>query len=247
MPTPWTERIERSEKTKSVARCQISPFSFASVMVVENRMVDGGRLGVRVVQDDENAKGVQALPGLLGKGYVVEKIGHSLHVHGSSGDAVSDSEALRVRALATAVQGWPGGDVASHLPAVGAEVDVLELPVVAIAAIPLHGDLSAQESKALVRYAGIKRGDAGDELAFDVEVKVSEGDAGMCHRWLNEAVAKGELRIRTQGGSLLGLHLQGEMHDTEGVCQGPSGGPPPPPHTCNRGEVTIEVRQPHVP
>jgi hypothetical protein len=247
MPAPWTERIERSEKTKSVARCQISPFSFASVMVVENRVLDGGRLGVRVVQDDESAKGVQALPGLLGKGYVVERIGHSLHVHSAGGEAVPDDEALRVRALATAVVGWPGGDVASHPPAVGAEVEVLELPVLEIAAIPLHGDQRADAHQVGIHYAGIKKGEAGDELTFDVEMKVSEGDAGMCHRWLNEAVAKGELRIRAQGGSLLGLHLQGETHDTEGVCQGPSGGPPPPPHTCNRGEVTIEVRQPHVP
>jgi hypothetical protein len=190
---------------------------------------------------------VQAPPGLLGKGYVVERIGRALQVRGAGGEAVPDDEALRVRAMGTAVLGWPGGDVASHPPAVGVEVEVLENPVVTIAAMRLHGDLSAQESKAIVRYAGIKKGDAGDELAFDVELRATEGDAGMCHRWVNEAQAKGELRLRAQGGSLLGLHLQGEMHDTEGVCQGPSGGPPPPPHTCNRGEVTIEVRQPHVP
>jgi hypothetical protein len=126
-------------------------------------------------------------------------------------------------------------------------VQVLEAPVIVIAAVPLHGALVAQDSKATVRYAGIKTGDAGNELAFDVELAATEGDGGMCHRWTNEAHTKGELRMRAQGGSLLGLHLQGETHDTEGVCQGPSGGPPPPPHTCNRGEVTIEVRQPHVP
>ena len=218
-------------------------------MVVEIRALDASRLGVRVVQDDESAKGVQALPGLLGKGYVVERLDGSLHVHDTSGERVPDDATRRVQALATATLGWPGGDVGSHLPAVGAEVPVLEAPVVAIAAVPLHGELTAQESKATVRYAGIKKGDVGDELAFDVELTATEGDAGMCHRWVNEAQAKGELRMRTQGGALLGLHLQGATRDTEGLCQDPSGkpGPPPPPHTCNRGEVTIEVRQPHVP
>jgi hypothetical protein len=244
---PWTERIERTAKTRSVAACQIVPYTFSSIMVVENHTLDGGRLAVRVVQDDESGKGITAPPGLLGKGYVVEKRDGALQVHDASGAAVPDDATRRVQSLATAFLAWPGPDVASHLPAVGAEVPALAAPVIAIAGVPLHGDMVAQQSKATVRYAGPKKGDAGDELAFDVQLSASEGDAGMCHSWDNEAELKGELRMRAQGGALLGLHLRGTTHDTEGVCQSPSGGPPPPPHVCNRGEVTIEVRQPHVP
>ena len=225
------------------------PFSFSSVMVVENRPVGAATVAVRVVQDDENAKGVQAPSSLLGRGYVIDRTDGTLHVHDTSGATVPDDASQRVLALGMAHLGWPGADVASHLPTVGTAVASLEAPVIALAAVPLHGDLSAQQAKATVRFAGTRKGDAGDELSFDVEITASEGDAGMCHRWENLATAKGELRLRARGGALLGLHLQGETHDTEALCQDPSGkpGPPPPPRTCNRGEVTVEVRQPHVP
>jgi hypothetical protein len=78
-------------------------------------------------------------------------------------------------------------------------------------------------------------------------VNATESDAGMCHRWYNVADLKGELLLAARDGDLLSLHLAGPTHDTEGLCQGPTGGPPPPPHTCNQGDVAIDVTQPHVP
>jgi hypothetical protein len=249
LAAPWVERAERTEATKPVGRCQVSPFTFGSTIAVENRLLDGGRLAMRVVQDDEAASGVTPLPVLLGKGYVIEASGQELRVRGADDAPVPDDQASRVRALAATFLGWPGGELAAHPPAAGAEVPTLEAPVATVARVPLHGAEVAGESKAVVRFAGTRHGDAGDELVFDVTLKATESEAGMCHRWTNAADVKGELRLRASNGALLGLHLEGSTDDTEGLCQDPSGkpGPPPPPHACNRGKVTVEVRQPRVP
>jgi hypothetical protein len=248
-PAPWVERAERTEVTMAVGRCQITPFTFGSAIAVENRLLDGGRLAMRVVQDDETAKEVTALPALLGKGYVIEASGQGLQVHGADDAPVPDDHASRVRALAATFLGWPGGDVAAHRPPAGAEVPTLEAPVVAVAGVPLHGAQVEPASKAVVVFTGARHGDAGDELVFDVTLKATASDAGMCHRWTNAADVKGELRLRASNGAFLGMHLEGSTEDTEGLCQDPSGkpGPPPPPHTCNRGKVTVEVKQPRVP
>lgn len=248
-PAPWVTRAERTEATRSVARCQIAPFTFSSTLAVETRLLGDGRLALRVVQDDEKARGVAAQPGLLGKGYVVEAAGRALHVHGADGEPVPEDQVSRIRALAAAFLGWPGADVAAHPPAAGAEVVALEGPVAAVADVPLHGAEVSPPSKIIVRLAGTRRGDGGDELVLDVSLAAMASDAGMCHRWTREADVKGELRLRASNGALLGLHLEGPSQDSEGLCQDPSGkpGPAPPPHTCNRGQVTVDVKQPRVP
>jgi hypothetical protein len=249
LQAPWVLRTIRTEGTKAVGRCQITPFTFGSTVAVENRVLDGGRLAMRVVQDDETGKGVTALPVLLGKGYVVEVSGHELHVRGADGAPVPDDQASRAGDLAAAFLDWPGGDMAAHPPAAGSEVIALELFVARIADVPLHGGEVEAASKAVVRFATTRAGDAGDELVFDVTLKATGSDAGMCHHWTNSADLKGELRLRASNGAMLGLRLEGTTEDTEGFCQNPSGNPGPPPQdrTCNRGKVSVEVRQPRVP
>lgn len=246
-PPPWVERAKRSEKTKRVAACQIVPFSIDSSIAVENRALGDGRISIRVIEDVEIAKGVAALPSLLGKGYVAERTPTGIHVHGEDGQPVSDDQVARVRSLAAATIAWPGHDVVSSLPGAGAEVAALEGPVVAVAAVPLHGTVSNVDAKATVRFTGARKLDDRDALAFDVTVNATESDAGMCHRWSNAADLKGELLLAARDGDLLSLHLTGPTHDTEGLCQGPNGGPPAPPRTCNEGDVAVDVTQPHVP
>ena len=250
LQAPWVLRATRAESTKPIGRCQIQPFTFGSTIAVENRLLEGGRLALRVVQDDETGTGITALPVLLGKGYVVEVSGHALNVHGADATPVPEDEGRRVRDLATTLLDWPGADVAAHAPTTaGSEVVALESFVARIADVPLHGAEVNAESSAVVRFAATRKGDAGDELVFDVTLKASGGDAGMCHHWTSTADLKGELRLRASNGAMLGLHLEGTTGDTEGLCQDPSGkpGPPPPPHACNRGKVSVEVKQPRVP
>jgi len=246
---PWVLRATRTESTKPVGRCQIAPFTFGSTIAVENRLIDGGKLAMRVVQDDETGTGITALPVLLGKGYVAEVSGHALQLRGADGTPVPDDEANRARDLAAAFLDWPGADVAAHPPAAGSEMVALESVVARMADVPLHGAEVNAEPSAVVRFAATRAGDTGDELVFDVTVKATGGDAGMCHHWTSTADLKGELRLRASNGAMLGLHLEGTTGDTEGFCQDPSGkpGPPPPPHVCNRGKVSVEVRQPRVP
>lgn len=247
-PPPWVLRAKRTEKTKRVAGCQIVPFSIDSSIAVENRVLGPGRISIRVIEDVESAKGVDPLPGLLGKGYVAERTDTGIiHVHGENGEPVPDDQVARVRSLATAVIGWPGHDAVSSLPAAGSEVASLEGPVVALAAVPLHGSAANVDAKATVRFTGPRKSDDRDALAFDVTLSATESDAGMCHRWSNVADLKGEMLLAARDGDLLSLHLTGPTHDTEGLCQGPNGGPPAPPHTCNQGDVAIDVTQPHVP
>lgn len=246
-PPPWVQRAKRSEKTKRVAACQIVPFAIDSSIAVENRFLGQGRISVRVIEDVESAKGVAAPPSLLGKGYVAERTATGIHVHGEDGQPVPDDQVARVRSLAAATIAWPGHDVVSSLPAAGGEVTALEGPVVAVAGVPLHGTTSNVDAKATVRFVGPRKSDDRDALAFDVTVNATEGDAGMCHRWTNAADLEGELLLAARDGDLLSLHLSGATHDTEGLCQGPNGGPPAPPHTCNQGDVVIDVTQPHVP
>ena len=246
-PPPWVLRVKRSEKTKRVAACQIVPFSIDSSIAVENRVLGPGRIAIRVIEDVETAKGVDPLPSLLGKGVVAERTSTGIHVHGEDGMPVPDDQVARVRPLASATVGWPGHDVVSSLPAVGGEVTALEGPVVAVAAVPLHGSAGNVEAKATARFTGARKLDDRDALAFDVTIHATESDAGMCHRWSNVADLKGELLLAARDGDLLSLHLAGPTHDTEGLCQGPNGGPPAPPRTCNEGDVSIDVTQPHVP
>jgi len=246
-PAPWVQRAKRTEKTKRVAACQIVPFAIDSSIAVENRALGSGRIAIRVIEDVETAKGVDPLPGLLGKGYVAERTATGIHVHGEDGMAVPDDQVARMRSLASATVGWPGHDVVSSLPAAGAEVTALEGPVVAVAAVPLHGTASNVDAKAIVHFTGARKVDDRDALAFDVTVNATESDAGMCHRWSNVADLKGELLLAARDGDLLSLHLAGPTRDTEGLCQGPNGGPPAPPRACNQGDVTIDVTQPHVP
>jgi hypothetical protein len=230
-----------------VAQCQIVPLSIDSSIAVENRGLGQDRIAIRVIEDVETAKGVAALPSLLGKGFVAERTPTGIHVHGEDGQPVPDEQVARVRSLASATVGWPGHDVVSSLPPAGGEVTALEGPVVAVAAVPLHGTTTNVDAKATVRFTGARKADDRDALAFDVTVSATEGDAGMCHRWTNVAGLKGELVLAARGGELLSLHLAGPTHDTEGLCIGPSGGPPAPPRTCNQGDVAIDVTQPHVP
>jgi hypothetical protein len=249
LQAPWVLRATRTESTRSVGQCQIAPFTFGSTIAVENHLLDGGRLAMRVVQDDETGKDVTTLPVLLGKGYVVDVSGHALHVRAADGGPVPEDQAKRVLGLAATFLDWPGGDVAAHPPAAGSEVVALESFVARIADVPLHGAEEEAESKAVVRFAGTRSGDAGDELVFDVTLKAIGGDSGMCHHWTSTADLKGELRLRASNGAMLGLRLDGTTGDTEGYCQDPTGkpGPPPPPHPCNRGKVSVEVKQPRVP
>jgi hypothetical protein len=246
-PAPWVQRAKRTEQTKRVVACQIVPFAIDSSIAVENRVLGPGRIAIRVIEDVEKGKGVDALPSLLGKGYVAERTPTGIHVHGEDGQPVPDDQVARVRSLASATVGWPGHDVVSSLPAAGAGVALLEGPVAAVAAVPLHGSAGNVNAKATVRFSGARKSDDRDVLAFDVTVNATESDAGMCHRWTNVADLKGEMLLTARDGSLLSLHLAGPTHDTEGLCQGPTGGPPPPPRTCNQGDVAIDVTQLHVP
>ena len=249
-PAPWVLRAIRTEVTKPVGRCQIGPFTFSSTIAVENRLLDGGRLAMRVVQDEEKAADPSmALPVLLGKGYVVDASSQGLRVVGAEGAAVPDEEARRARALAATLVGWPGAELVAHPPLAGAEVAALEGPVAVVADVPLHGAQVDAAATAVVRFVAARPADGGDELVFHVTLKASGGDAGMCHHWTSTAALEGELRLRASSGAMLGLTLEGTTDDTEGLCQDPSGkpGPPPPPHACNHGKVSVEVRQPRVP
>jgi hypothetical protein len=243
---PFIQRFERAEKTTRVTACQISPFSFSSKMVIEDRLVDPGRLTVRVVQDDETATGVTAIPSLLGKGYVVALTPQGLDVRTDAGQPVAKDEAARVQAVASAVLAWPGSLVASNLPAPGTEVTLLEAPLANVAVVPVHAG-PPQQSKVTARFTGKHHADDGDELVFDVSITATEGDAGMCHAWTNTATVTGELRLRADGGAMRALHLKGTTSDTEALCQGANGGKPPPPATCDKGDVTVDVTQPHAP
>ncbi|HEY3819981.1 MAG TPA: hypothetical protein VGL81_22605 [Polyangiaceae bacterium] len=242
---PWIERVERRESTKRVTDCQIVPFSVASLIVASFQPREG-RTDVRFDEDEERATEVDALPSLLGKAYrVTTTAAHTLEVRDASDVAAPPEEAARVRALATASLGWPGQSVVGHPLARGAEAKVLEAPVAAIAAVPLHGSFMPEaQQKTVVRFRAAR----DTELVFDVTLQATESDSGMCHTWTSRADLKGELHLRARDGALLALHLEGTTGDTEGTCQKPDGtpGPPPPPHACNRGAVTIDVKQPDV-
>lgn len=243
---PWVETLSRRAKTKKVTGCQIVPYTFGSTTTVENRLLPDGTLAVRVIRDDESALGVNALPVLLGKGYVASAAAGGARVVGSDGAPAPDLDASRIRALASGFLGWPGRDVASHPPAHGAEVATLEPAIAAVLDVPLHGgELPTTEAKVSVTMGAV----AADALTFDLVVTAMEGDAGMCHRWENHATLKGTLRLRATTGALLDLHLEGPTDDTEALCMDPSGkpGPPPPPRTCNKGTMSIDVSQEGVP
>jgi hypothetical protein len=224
------------------------PFTFASRMTVEDRMVGTDRIAIRVVQDDETAAHVAAPPSLSGKSYVVETTGAGLHVRDSRGDAVPDAQLARVQPLASAFLAWPGAAIAAHPPAASAEVPSLEGPVAAMAGVPLFGG-EPRKSKATVRFSGARPVDGEDVLVFDVSLAARDGDAGMCHAWTSRASLKGTLRIRAKTGAFLALQVKGATSDTEALCQRADGkpGPPPPPRTCNRGNVTIDMTAPHAP
>jgi hypothetical protein len=246
-PTPpWVLHVERREKTTAVARCQVAPFSFSSVMAVEATLVAADRVVFRVVRDDEHATGVTALPSLLGKGYVALKGPGALRVVDAADHEVEPAEARRMQSLATAALAWPGASVAGGGLATGAEATSLERAVARIADAPLHGaEVPAAQEKAIVRL----RAATDTEAVFDVTVEATAEDAGMCHHWASRADLKGELRVRVRDGALLAMHLEGTTGDTEGLCQAPSGkpGPPPPPRACNRGTIDVDVKQPDVP
>ncbi len=68
LQAPWVLRATRAESTKAIGRCQIAPFTFGSTIAVENRLLDGGRLGMRVVQDDETGTGITRCPACSARG-----------------------------------------------------------------------------------------------------------------------------------------------------------------------------------
>jgi hypothetical protein len=230
----WTEEVTRHEKLTPLATCQIGPVDMTTSLVVENRVLarDGAtatRLSLRVVQDREQGEGTPPSPSLEGKSYVAEQTAKGITVQDGAGRAVPAEEARRVRALAATALGWPGAarDAAKLADAVRAIVDA-----------HMHG-VPATDVKTTVRAAGTRRESWGDALAFDVALHATEADAGMCHRWTNDAQLAGELLLRPSDGALVSLRLSGPTSDTEAVCQGNT-----TPRTCNRGDITFEVHQP---
>ena len=244
---PFIVRIERTERTKAVAGCQITPMSLSSLVLVEDRVTPSGSLAMRIVQDDEHVTGIPPIGSLLGKGYLVDTAPKGLEVRAAQGDDVVAETRARVSAMARTVMGWPGASVVGGPLTPGEETTALERPVAAIVQTPLHGT-PAHEPRVLVRFKG-PEGESDRAMdVFAVTVTASEQDAGMCHRWAKEADLRGELRVRAHGGALLALHLEGTTSETEALCQGPSGtGPPLPPRTCNRGTILIDIKQPDAP
>jgi hypothetical protein len=125
--------------------------------------------------------------------------------------------------------GWPGAsrDPPKQEDAVRAVVDA-----------HMHG-VPASDVKTTVREAGTRHESWGDALVFDVTLHATESDAGMCHRWTNDAKLTGELLLRAGDGALVNMRLSGPTSDTEAVCQGNT-----TPRTCNKGDITFEVHRP---
>ena len=242
-PSPhWQENVTRSETTKPVARCQIGPFSSSSTVSVEIRSPEQSQIATRVVKDDETATGIEALPSLLGKEYIARRTTNGVWMGDTEGKVIPE-----IKKSCEIARGHPprldrlGGG--RTLARGRTEVHSLEGPVAIVADVALHG-MPAQQTRVTVTFVAAHRGEAGDDLAFHVALVATEADAGMCHRWQSVAELTGDLRLRASDGAFSSLHLQGTLSDSEGLCQDPSGkpGPPPPPHTCNRGVVSVDVR-----
>lgn len=229
----WTTELSRHEKLTPVARCQIVPVDMTTALVAEQRVtaIEDGRpsaLAVRITSDREQGKGDAPLPSLEGKSYVVESSARGLVVRTAAGGPVPENEAHRVAALASTALGWPGAaDPAKLADAVRAVVDA-----------HMHG-VPATKVDVAVHAEGPRHESWGDAIAFDVTLHATESDAGMCHRWTNDAKLAGEMLLRASDGALVSLRLAGPTSDTEAVCQGNT-----TPHTCNAGVITFEVRQP---
>jgi hypothetical protein len=234
----WTTELSRREELAPVARCQIVPVEMTTALAAEQRVtaVDDGRpteVAVRIIQDREQAKGSPPPPSLEGKSYVVEGSEHGLVVHTAAGGPVPQDEARRVAALASTTIGWPGLN-----PRADIDTSALGDAVRAVVDAHMHG-VPATKVDVQVHACGRRRESWGDAFAFDVTLYATESDAGMCHRWTNDARLAGELLLRARDGALVSLRLAGPTSDTEAVCQGNT-----TPRTCNEGAITFEVRQP---
>jgi hypothetical protein len=134
---------------------------------------------------------------------------------------------------------WPGGTVARSPPGAGEEVQPLEEAVKTIVDIRFHG--APAEASVKVYFREVRRAPSRDELVFDIAMRGTQSDAGMCHQWTTQALVTGELSVRASDGSLRQLRLRGPMTDTEALC--PEGaketGRSIEPTTCNRGHMTF--------
>lgn len=235
----------RHEKTAAVGRCQVVPVDAASQLVVEDHVLSPTKLALRIVQDRETAIGLDPGVSLDGKSYVAEQTAKGLDVRSASGAAVPDDEAQRVRRLAAVAVGWPGADVAAHMPAQGADVPALASALTAVVDASVHGTPPGA-LKARARFAGVRHEAWGDALAFEMTLGASESDAGMCHRWTNDARLAGEVLLRVRDGALVSLRLRGPVTNTEALCAegARQTGASAAPRTCNRGELSFELHQP---
>ena len=222
-PAACTTTVTRHVEAKKVAECQAVPWRMTGTVAFEERPQGADRVAIRIVRDDEQADNVPPTPSLRGKSYVAERSGGSLVVHGEDGaSGVPEDEAARIRAMAAVTLGWPGTDASALSDAIRRITDV-----------HLRG-APAREVDVKVHPEAATR--------FQVKLRATESDAGMCHRWTDEETLEGPL-VEGDGGQLASLALHGSVHDTEALC--PEGarqaGVSAAPRTCNAGEASLSI------
>jgi hypothetical protein len=230
------EEVIRHDSTKPVSRCQVVPIDVASRAVVRYTGVERSPEAVTRAR-------VSVAP--EGGAYDVERTaaGWDVRVPGGAplpADVVG--EASRIGALAAPVVGWPGQAVAAHRPAAGQDVPELEEPVKRIVDLQRQGEPVVATVR--VRSRGARSERWGDALVFELAMDGALSSAGMCHRWTSEVHATGELVLRASDGAVVALRLRGPLSDAEALC--PEGakqsGVSAEPKTCNRGEMSFELR-----
>ena len=223
--------VTRRERSRVVAPCQVAP------------MDEEALRSVKVFIEARSPEMVtQATLRNAGE-YQASWTPSGLQVVASSRrQPTSESDEEReIRALAASVVGWPAG-IARQSLNVGQEVEQLEDPLQRVVDLSLHGEPTSVSSS--VRFRGARAEAWGDALIFGVLMTGIAGSAGMCHRWLSETQARGELVLSAAAGAIIALKLQGTSTDTEALC--PEGarqtGVSAEPKTCTTGEIAFDLR-----
>ena len=223
--------VTRHERSRVVAPCQVAPTDEEVLRSV--KVFIGARSPETVTQATlRNADEYQASWTQFG----LQVVGSSRRQPTSQSD-----EAREIRALAASVVGWPAAVARQNLTA-GEEVEALEDPLQRVVDLRLHGEPATMSFS--VRFRGSRAEAWGEALIFGVLMTGVASSAGMCHRWLSETQARGELVLSAAAGSVIALKLRGTSTDTEALC--PEGarqtGVSTEPKTCTTGEITFDLR-----
>ena len=219
--------VTRHEVLRPVERCQVGPMDVTTVEVADVRRLAPNKVLVAVVEDRVTGARDVAAPNLAGRRYVVERApgGAVAVTTASERGNVNDDEARRVEALAVGVLGL----------GTSATEDAMARAAQTMFDPHLH-DVRAPDVRVVARRQH-GRGVEGGSL-YGVTLEAHEADAGMCHRWTNEARLTGEAVVEPGGASpVRRLVLHGPTRDTQAVCQGDR-----TPRVCNRGHIAFELR-----